>query len=83
MDREGQEGEEGGAGVPAESLAAVSQPHLRWHQVLKTKGQEKVWKRVATTLSSNGELEGTMNGGKLMTSAGPCTVPSLKDSTIG
>ena len=52
-------------------------------KVLKTKGQEKLWKRVAATLSSNAECEGTMNGGRLMTSAGVCKVDSLKDAKIG
>ena len=52
-------------------------------QLLKTEGQQKVWKRVSKTLETNEQLDCTMNGGRLLTSAGPVQVASLKNARVG
>jgi len=51
---------------------------------LKSKSAQEVWKRVAAQLVTDGERRATFgeNGNALMTSAGPCRVPSLVGANI-
>ena len=51
---------------------------------LKSKSALEVWKRVATELKTNENLEATFSDPsfRLMTSAGVCTVQSLKNASI-
>jgi len=51
-------------------------------EMLKSKSAQKVWDRVAEKLSTDSSLCGTYDGVPLVTSAGPCTVASLKGSPI-
>ena len=50
--------------------------------MLKSKAQAKVWTRVAEKLVTDDSLRGTYDGVPLVTSAGPCTVSTLKGAPI-
>ena len=53
-------------------------------KVLKSDGQQKVWKRVGKLLHANAESgDATYDGRVLLTSAGACQTPSLRDVPIG
>jgi len=51
-------------------------------EMLKSKAQAKVWTRVAEKLVTDDSLRGTYDGVPLVTSAGPCTVSTLKGAPI-
>jgi len=52
--------------------------------VLKSDGQQKVWKRVAAKLAcAPGDGAATFDGKRLATSKGPCTPATLKGASLG
>jgi len=65
-------GEEGGSGS-SDALPDA---------VLKSEGQMKSWKRVVAALGANGEGEACFDGKKIVSSAGVCRAPTLKDVPI-
>ena len=50
--------------------------------VLKSKSAQKVWDRVVEKLQTDDSQRGTYDGKALVTSAGACSVPTLKGAGI-
>ena len=50
--------------------------------MLKSKSAQKVWDRVVEKLQTDDSLRGTYDGKALVTSAGACSVPTLKGAGI-
>ena len=76
---------------PKSPMAASSTAHCcaveglgepRPDAVLKSDGQQKAVKRFLASLRINADREGTADGQRLITSAGPCTVASLSDAKL-
>jgi tRNA-binding EMAP/Myf-like protein len=51
-------------------------------QVLKTEGQQKVWRRVAAKLAVDARGEAVFGGVRLLTSMGPCTASTLREVAV-
>ena len=70
-------------GVPVgERLNVEGLGEPRPDAVLKSDGQQKAVKRFLASLRINADREGTADGQRLLTSAGPCTVASLSDAKL-
>ena len=67
---------------PGEIIKVAGFDEPRPDAMLKSKGQQEVWKRVQAKLKSTDDLEAAYDGKALQTSKGPCTVPTLKGAVI-